>query len=184
MNRKHLAPLIFALLIPILLVVFVGIEIWSKKSIEPTRYNFLYISRSYSDFDTYSVVGNKLKIVPETAPMTSFPDLTTSSIDSAAPVPYKGDATRFYIYNAKNQLSKLISKTEALSLTLNSDAESPDGFTVKYIDESRHSGGLIPMFFYSAPYKYGFHLVKGNSKLPITLEAYDSDFEFVGWIEN
>lgn len=163
-NRKNV-PLIVAVAIPILMIIFVAASIYLPGLFMNPKYNFLYLSGdNYST--RYYIKDDKL--------LKQEQDVLYLSIRE----------TKIYFYHTELSKSEEISFEEAQKFKLNSNNLSPDGYSVV---PGSSSGGIFPLFFYSGD-DYNSVYLKGNNaskKLNInTVGNYYSGFTFLGWVVN
>ena len=167
-NKKNL-PLILGFSIPIVMILFVAASIYIPGIFSNPKYNFLYSSgQDYYSRNIYQVRNGKLIQVPQPTP--SYRNYTQ----------YQDPP--LYIHNVKTNESTYISFTEALSLHVDTNSESPDGYK---IEDGQSSSGFFPFFWYDRNY-YSKYIVGHNVSRKMNIiksgaNYYDS-IQFLGWI--
>ena len=170
LKNKDKIPLILALSIPILMVLFLALSIyWPTWGVHP-KTNFLYCSGDTYVCSKFIVKDNKL-----TEQEVKYPDYYKIRQDA-----------KLFIYDVVKDSSKEISYEQAKELILNSNLRSPDDFEI--VSDSSGGYGVFP-FFYSS-YSYGQkYLRRGNFSRKLQINArsnyayYDDyQFNFIGWI--
>lgn len=166
--KKNL-PLIFAISVPVILVIGVALTVYLPTLFVKPEYNFLYASGSnYIYRDLYVVENGTLVkkpiIVPGTVRTTQEPKL--------------------YMHDVSKNVSVEISFEEAQRLSLDTNTQSPDDFEIAY---GSGGGGFFPFLFWSEG-NYGERYLKGRGiskklNLQTSYGSYSSDFRFLGWIK-
>lgn len=170
--KKNL-PLIVAVLLPVVFIVGVFLIFYLPNLLLSPQYNFLYSSPdrySLNSFEfNYKVEDGKLQLAPNT---------TTSPGNQKEKMP------KLYVYDVKNDTSRLIEFSEAQGFDLDPNPSSPDGFTFRH--ERRHNG--IFELFGSSGRNNEYALYKGNrskrlSGIAVGSRYYYRSVSFIGWIK-
>ena len=164
--KKEKIPILIGILLPVILVLAFMAYLFLPSIMPGTEYNFIYTVRedNYSyriqneENFTYNVVNNQIV--------------------------YTGDQNnptmKLYLYDTKNNTSRLISLSEANNFHIHPGPSSPDGFNVQY--EWRGSYSL----FYSSSSDRGYYIRKGNRSKKLTgfhWSHNNSSFKLIGWIK-
>ena len=174
--QKNL-PLVAGIGIPLALVLFVAGAIYIPGIFIHPRYDFLYAVGGFYG-RPYQVVNGHLTIATGTAAGA------TSTL--AAPIPSYPPAgqTTFFVYDVAANQSSEISPADAAALTLDTNEQSPDGFSIV---TGNSGGGFFP--FFSGGGDYGTRYLEGhNVSRKLNLSAangsypYSYSFAFIGWI--
>lgn len=163
MQRKNIALLLgFAL--PLLMIAVVAAILYIPGKLHKPTYNFLYTSGdNYYSNESYVVRNGKLMKISG-----------TNYVD-----PERAAVAQLYIHDVTTNKSKPISYEEAQLISLDSNEESPDGYTVRDGNEGR---SYFP--FFGGPYTNDVFLTGHNSSRKLAVRKinnYDS-VSFIGWI--
>ena len=156
MDYRKNAPLIAAIAIPLLMIIFVAASIYLPGLFKQPKYSFLYADGYTSGF--YQVQNGTLgKAINKNSDETPF---------------YKD--VKIYFYDMAQQRSKEISFNDASKLQLDNNRISLDGFV---IEQGRHT-----RLFDSSDYS-DLYAVSGSvsKKLNTTIRNYE--FTFLGWVK-
>jgi len=169
-NKKQNISLIIGLAIPVAMILFIGIAINGPRwfnSVEPPKYNFLYVTGEQGPYVVYTVEKGRLVVTenkPESAPETiQYP-------------------VHFFVHDVVHNTNREIQIEDALSLRLDGSVRSPDGFT---INTGRSRGWFI---FGFGGYNGEQYLVKDSFSEKLDLESDTGDnyyywnFRFLGWV--
>ncbi|OGX24547.1 MAG: hypothetical protein A3D10_08330 [Omnitrophica WOR_2 bacterium RIFCSPHIGHO2_02_FULL_48_11] len=171
---KENIPLIIGLSIPALMIVFVALSIYLPTFFVQPKINFLYSSGGdYYSASRYTVrdhhlAENEIRY-PENYATARWPEV------------------RLFVHDVVKNTSREITPSEAQTLYLDSQTESPDGFSVV---SGSGDGGLISIFFFAGIDSYYQKYIKrGNfsRKLNLTPDVgrdnyYNNQIRFIGWI--
>jgi len=169
-DKKQNISLIIGLAIPVAMILFIGVAINGPRwfnSVEPAKYDFLYITGQQDPNVVYLVDKGRLSVT----------DNTPEGVSPAAQYP-----TRLFVHDVASNTNREIQLAEAMNLPLDGSIRSPDGFT---ISEGRRRGWFI--FGYGG-YNGQRYLVKDNYSEKLDLESdtgngsYYWNFRFVGWL--
>jgi hypothetical protein len=187
--KKNLA-ILFAFILPIVLIAIVALSTYIPSLLLSTNYNFVYTSctdetnyhYSYNcDSDLrkrYSVVGNKI--------VTNNVELALDSGNDKKIDANENYTAHIFLHNTAKNESREITFEEAQALTLNSLITSPDGVAVS--SHYDRNGGEFFFIFGGGSSSYGYYLTKGKSRNKLNLinntdqYYYRNNFQFVGWI--
>lgn len=162
--KKHI-PLILALAIPILMIIFVAASIYLPGIFFKPKYDFIYLVGDSYYSQEYGEKNNKLVYNPKLRDYYSPPT-----------------ETKIFYYDINQNKSREISFAEAQILNLDSNSQSPDGFQIVY---GSSESGVFPFFFYTNR-DYNSRYIQGHNvsrKLNINLARnYYDQFQFIGWI--
>lgn len=169
MLKKNLS-LVIGVSIPILMILFVAGSIYLPGLFVQPKYNFLYAVDDY-----YSQYRYQYDVQGDTLVKNEPTQLVTKS---ERPV----SEPRLYLYDVAKNESQEIPFENAQLLSLDSRAESPDGFEV--VQGNRNGGDLF--FFFGSGSDYNTRYLKGNGvskKLNLDLHRSNSyyNFHFLGW---
>lgn len=170
---KKNIPLIFALSIPVLLIIGVALSIYLPTLFTKPQYGFLYSTGGdYNYHNEYAVENGKLVKKPVTLPPYV--------------VPTNSKEPELYTYDVQKNSNTKISFEETQTLNLDSNPQSPDSFEITYGSDG---GGVFPFFFWSDR-DYGSRYLKGHGvtkKIDLHSSSpynyYSGDFQFLGWIK-
>ncbi len=162
-------PLLIAVCIPVLMIVFVAASIYLPALFIKPQYDFLYLTGQdygYCTWD-YRVENKKLVRVVRSNPYKEAPQECT---------------TQFFRYDVEENANREVTLEEAQTLTLDGNGESPDGFTVT---RGGNGGGFFPLFSEGGNYN-SIYLTKGSAvSRKITLRTgpdYYPEFRLLGWV--
>jgi hypothetical protein len=181
-NRKNWL-LVLGVAIPVIAVIAVAASIYVPQFFVHPKYNFVY-GEIQSDMTyppcmgtgiTFSVVNGKVvehQPAPAAALSVPQPVVCSSSQDE-----------KIYLYNVSSNTSTELTASGAQSYTLDTDAASPDGFTV---GPAYGNGGSL---FFSAPYSSNVvYISKGTYSHRLNIEvpngSTSSNFQLLGWVTN
>lgn len=163
--KKNL-PLIIALTLPILMLIFVVGLVYMPAATHNPNYNFLYATGvDYYWPSQYTLKNNHL---------------IKNSISPLNPLIHNNE--QLYLYNVHtNQISQ-VDYANAKQLFLDPQPTSPDGF---HIVHSSGDNSFFSLFFFSSP-DFNTRFLQKNSfskrlKLKLIGQFYNS-FHFIGWI--
>jgi len=169
--KKENIPLLLGLLIPVVLILFVGVSIYVPTLLTQPKYNFIYAAGGdYYLLDSFAVQNNKVIKRDINYP----PNYSTQRL----PV-----EPRLFLCNVRANTSIEISFEEAQKLRLSSDLTSPDGFQVS----SGSDNYSIFSLFTSRASIYGEKYIRGHGiskRLNLRTEdaAWYRNFRFIGWV--
>lgn len=187
--KKNFA-LLFAFLLPIVLIVVIALSTYLPSISLSTSYNFVYIScvdgtnyhYSYNCNNylqkRYSVVGNRL--------VMNDIDPTLDSDNDKIPDIKENYTARIFLHDTEKNESREITLEEAQALTVKNLMTSPDGVTVS--SHYDRNGGDFFFIFGGGSSSYGYYLTKGKSRDKLNLindtdqYYYRDNFQFVGWV--
>lgn len=153
---KEKLPLVVGVVLPLILILYVGLVSYVPSLFAQPKYNFLYASADYNS--DVIVNSGRVEVINR-----GFND-------------YNYKDPQIYLYNVAEEKSTPISLTEAQVYQLDPSDKSPDGFTVQY---SNNSAEVFPFYFGGS--NYGYYLKgKGLNKKIETGDRYN--FRFLGWI--
>ena len=170
-ERSKDIALIVGLAIPLLMIVFVAAAIYLPRvfsSVDPPRYDFLYLVGSPYGDERYLVVDGRL---------------TVQEVDPPGYTPPGADWPRkLYIHDVAANSSELISFDDAAKLTLDGSPRSPDGFEIVHGRRSEFFFPILSTTDYQTRY-----LQQDSWSRKLDLETgsdagYASMFNFLGWI--
>lgn len=182
--------LLFAFLLPIVLIATVALSTYFPSLFLSTSYNFIYMSCDYRTNYSYayncenylqkssSVVNNKFTL--------NNVDPTLDSDNNKIPDINENYTTRIFLHDTQKNESREIALEEAQKLTLNNLLTSPDGVTVS--NHFDRSSGDFFFIFGDNSSSYDYYLTKGKNvnKLNLinnnNLYYYQNNFKFVGWV--
>ncbi|HEY5600980.1 MAG TPA: hypothetical protein VIK81_02715 [Patescibacteria group bacterium] len=165
MKLKEKLPLIVGIVLPLLLILYVAVTAYLPSLFVKPKYNFVYASDSYYDFDI-SVIDGRVNIQPR---YTDYANRT-----------YAPKQPTLFLYDVTSDKSKQLSLPQAQGHILDSSNKSPDGFTVGRQDSDSYS--YFP-FFFGGSYNRGTYLMGKGLNRKITDQNY-YNFKFIGWIVN
>jgi hypothetical protein len=176
MSIKKNLPLIAGITIPILLILFVAGSIYLPGLFVKPKYNFLYMTGpSYGQ--PYLVANGKLEQNTATSSVigpTAFPP-------NYAPTQ---NLPRLFVYDVRKNQSESISFADAQKLSLDTNPQSSDGFSI--VSGGNDGGSFLfggaPSDSYYTKYLTG-HNISRKLNLP-NQENYYANFTFLGWINN
>lgn len=164
MKKHDLLPVIGAIVIPLLLILFVIVAAYAPTtSIKPT-YDFLY-SDKYSYISSYelSVVDSKLEVKKVT--------------ENASDLQAKPNLFR---YDIQTGATKRLHIEEAQQLKLSNDPVSPDGYHL--VTDRTSDIGILPLLFIGGD-DQGVYIKKDKAQKKIDVDpAAYYNFELIGWI--
>jgi hypothetical protein len=182
--KKNL-PLITAIAIPAALILFVAASIYIPGIFVKPQYNFLYATGSFYAAP-YKVTDGHLVTTTTSTANASGTVKANNSIVVPVPGYLPADQPSFYIYDVATNQSRQVSPTDAAQLSLDTNEQSPDGFTVA---TGNAGGGIFP--FFSVGSDYGTRYLEGHNvsrKLNLSGTSsnypYSYNFTFIGWIQN
>lgn len=148
------------------MILFVAISIYIPGLFLQPKYNFLYsIGGDYYPSQVYSVSNNHVTVNPQYA---YYPNNVSNP--------------QLYIHNAVTNESTPVTLDNAENLTLDSSAESPDGYT---LESGNQNDGFFPFFWYSRDYSAEY-LVGHNTSKKLNIKnnntSYYDSIHFLGWI--
>lgn len=162
MNNRINIPLVFAILIPIAMIIFIASSIYLPSLFIKPQSSFIYSTESYNASYRYEVVNKRLEKV-------IFSDNYSYSPSQYPPTLFFHDVT--------SNKSREITFEEAQSLNINPSQKSDDGFEI--VDGSYSSG----LFGFST--SYGTYFLKKGSyskKLNLNTAGNYYGFKFLGWV--
>ncbi len=187
--KKNFA-ILFAFLLPIVLIVVIALSTYLPSVSLSTSYNFVYIScvdgtnyhHSYNCDNylqkRYSVVGNRL--------VMNDIDPTLDSDNDKIPDMNENYTPRIFLHDTEKNESREITFEEAQALTVKNLMTSPDDVTVS--SHYDRNGGDFPFIFGGGSSSYGYYLTKGKSRDKLNLindtnqYYYQDNFQFIGWV--
>lgn len=170
MKLKNNLPLVMAIAIPVLLMIFMMAIIYiPQQQIKPV-YNFLYLAGG-EYWNQYPAIKDNRLVIPS-PPASLVPDSYYSSRKS-----------NYYIYQPAKDESRKITEEEAKQLKLLDQPVSPDGYSVGRNTDNT-SFGILPLILGVTDSSKGIYLKNKQFKKRISVEAglYNYDFRFIGWI--
>lgn len=172
---KKNITLVLGLALPVLMIIFVAGSIYLPTLFaKAPQYDFVYESgdNSYSGYQKYTIESDG----------TILTNDAMSPIDKTVPQPAGLMGPKLYLYDVAGNVSRELSPTEIGTIHLNTNMQSPDGFTV--INGS--NGGGFP---FGSNYDYNSHYLSGHNisiKLNTSVPAdnyYSYSFRFLGWVK-
>ena len=168
MQRKNYWPILLAISIPILLILFMIGSIYLPQLGLKPKYNFLYTTDYYSYDFPYEVKDHRLTDLPKKNQTEQF---------SYYPV----RAPRFFVYDVKANQARQVNAEEAKQLGLDDQPVSTDGYQVTN-NRNDESLGLFPLLFFCGPQR-GVYLKHKGSQKRLDLPGADYyNFHFIGWV--
>ena len=186
---KRNFAILFAFILPIVLIIVVALSTYLPSLFLSTDYNFVYTSCTdgtnyYYSYNCdnylqkrYSVVNNKFTV--------NTVDPVQDSDKDKIPDIKENYAARIFLHDTKKNESREITLAEAEALMLNSLLTSPDSVTVS---SNYNNGGDFFFPFGGNSSSYGYYLMKGRSKSKLNLinssdrYYYQNNFQFIGWV--
>lgn len=157
--------LAIAISIPVLTIVLIALSIYIPQFFTNPKYDFLYlVDNSYY----YEYTVNNGALIQNILPKNEY--YRTSK------------EPQLFVYEVRNNRSKIISYEEAKNLTIDASNKSPDGYTI--VNGSSDSE-FFPFFFYTGTNYGTTYLKAGNFSKKIDLELDRGNywnFKFLGWI--
>jgi len=170
-DKKQNISLIIGLSIPVAMIIFIAVAINGPRwfnTVEPAKYDFLYMTGQQPPYTSYLVSDGRLIINEGPAPEGYEPVATPPA--------------HFFVHDVSENSSREIQLDEALELNLDNSIRSPDGFA---IEPGRRSGWFI--FGYRRDYNSRY-LIKDTFSEKLELESnngsysYYWNFQFLGWV--
>jgi hypothetical protein len=148
------------------MIIFVAASIYLPALFIKPQYDFVYTVDSYYSSNRYVVTNNRL---------TSEANRDYYNSSQQGP-------SKLYLYDVKLDKSQEISYDTALSLSLNSNTESLDGFSIV---DGEGGGGFLP-FYYSSGNNDNFYIKKDSvskklNDIRLNGNSY-YNFRFLGWV--
>jgi hypothetical protein len=162
--RKKIA-LVVGVALPVIAVAAVAASIYVPRLFVHPKYNFVYSENS---------VGVPNGVCPRV-----FPDSTAAPTTIGQMLSCSGPDVKVYLYNVATNTSTQLTPGEQAAYALDTDATSPDGFTV---GPAHSSGGP----FFGTPYDPNeVYITKGTYSHRLDVQqSIDLSFEFLGWVKN
>lgn len=185
--KKHDTTLLVALAIPLLMVLFIAASIFIPGLFSHPKYNFIYGIYNNSGLEpAYRVVNGELvDNSQQMNPVSQSPQFNCvgdcpGNIGTSSPTRYS--YTQLYEYNVSTNQSVALTPLQAQQFTLNSNAQSPDGYTIQSGSEGDGS-----FFFGGDNYNGSDEYIVGHNvskKIDYTMNASipNENFYFIGWI--
>ena len=167
MNLHKNASLIIGLTIPVLLCIAIIASIYIPRLSAPQpEYSFLYSSNDHF-YSTYRYTVNQGKFVREKIQQDAEFIKNNNPIEPT-----------FFVYNPVNDESTELSFEEAEKLNLNSNRESPDGYTLE------QGGGEAFPFYFGNSNSNTWFLTGHNTSYKVELRQLGQypTIQFYGWI--
>jgi len=163
-DKKKNVPMIVALSIPVLMIVFITVSIYVPALFIKPNYDFIYsVGRGYCHGYRYTVEYEKVIRKEHEIPATGC---------------HATDILVLYYYDVSLNTSNEISFQEAQNFNVNNRRMSPDGFEIV-------GGGYGgDWFFFGGSSYYDRYLKKGSfSRKILSDRSYYYNFKLVGWIK-
>ncbi len=177
--------IIFAFLLPVVLIIVVALYAYIPSMSFTTNYDFIYASCEnnspyYYDCNSllernYKVTDGKLVFMP----IEANEDLNQNGIPDIKETP----TPRLFFHTVTTNEDREVTLAEAQTFNLSSLLTSPEGVTVS----DRYDSGPDFFPFFGGNSSYGHFLTKGNkwSKLHLVNDTdgyYQNNFYFIGWV--
>lgn len=178
MPIKKNISLIVGVSIPILMILFVAGSIYLPGFfVKPPRFNFLYASGDEYPYGAHQYVVQGGTVIKNENNKPQNQNQYPREVPQAP-------SEKLLIHDVIKNESKEVSFEEAQSLSLDSNAVSPDGFEVVY---GSNGGGMLPFFYSGSDYNSRYLKGHGVSRKLNTVMAggsrYYNNFNFLGWIK-
>jgi len=156
--------LILIISLPIIFIIVLALAYLLPSSLAQPQYDFLYSTTRGNGY-SIDTAGNRLKI---------------SNYYNDNNSPPTADEVFIKRYHVVDQSITDLTVAEANELQINTDAVSPDGFTVS---GSSYDYGIIPMFIGDASDDHNStYLVKGTTKKKVDLHVSKYNVYFLAWV--
>ncbi len=175
MQIKKNIPLIFAIVVPVLTILFVAVAIYLPAFFKTPQYNFLYVMKPVNEVSDYFVQEGEGRLVQLPKERVGAESIAPSQED-------KRDAAlsnNLFIYSTVGNSSSAISFMEAQQLRLDKQSQSFDGFSIVEERSKGTSGSDKDCCVY-----YSIRGPYSSKKLNIPTNKPGYGLYFLGWIKN
>lgn len=181
--RNH-AVVLLAFAIPVLFILGVVIFLHVPVKSISTDYDFLYATCSddYYSYECSKFVQNYFSVSDDKVILSV--DTTADWNRNNVPDVNEGYKVHLFFHDTQKNESKEVTLEDIQQMSVTSSITSPDGVAV----QGSYNQGPEFFPFFSNGSNFGYYLVKGNKRAPLTLVlgdnmyAYQEGFEFVGWV--
>ena len=173
---KQNLPLVFALAIPILMILGIAGVVYIPNLTSKPQYNFLYMT---GDGAGYSYYNSEYEYLVQDGHLKKY---YRKSFPENSGLYANKSEVQIYLYNMQTKQSKELNFEEASRFNLDTANLSPDGYQVV------RGGGGADILFFGGRSDYNSWFLQGHNhskKLDLKLSGnyYSSNFKFLGWVK-